>query len=350
MRRACILAIAFLVVLSAEAVGQYSAPAPQILLLEPGSRPAGMGNCYVAVADDAWGCFWNPAGLPFIKERVSSHAMYSELLPDWGGLDYWSAAVALRTEHVGAFALAWTHLSYGEIPVDPYGESMFDAWEWVRSLAYGLAPIDNLGLGINVKQVESRVIPPDSWEGTEGIATMTALDIGAMYRFKAAHGPWEALYRVGVCAQHLGGSMVLEGYPEADKTEPPRNLKLGASCLLRGQPYVDALLCFEYNRSLVDSEDSMFYSEDPILGFGLELRTSLDSQEATTDGALPSDVLAVRLGYVHDEDGEVKGFSFGLGITFNTELGPFSFDFANVPQAEGLSRPWRIGGGIGLGT
>jgi hypothetical protein len=51
---------------------------------------------------------------------------------------------------------------------------------------------------------------------------------------------------------------------------------------------------------------------------------------------------------VHDEDGELKGFSYGFGLTVRSGVGPISLDVANVPQAEELSRPWRMGASIGL--
>ena len=38
------------------------------------------------------------------------------------------------------------------------------------------------------------------------------------------------------------------------------------------------------------------------------------------------------------EDGEIKDFSFGMGLKYKS----FSFDVANVPQAEGLKRPFRF--------
>ncbi|MBU4443541.1 MAG: hypothetical protein L6422_00420, partial [Candidatus Marinimicrobia bacterium] len=39
------------------------------LLINPGARPAGMGETGVAIADDAYASYWNPAGLGFLKGR-----------------------------------------------------------------------------------------------------------------------------------------------------------------------------------------------------------------------------------------------------------------------------------------
>ena len=35
------------------------------LMISPGARAAGMGEAFVAMADDATATFWNPAGLAF---------------------------------------------------------------------------------------------------------------------------------------------------------------------------------------------------------------------------------------------------------------------------------------------
>ena len=338
-----------LLLLTASAQGQIGSPVPAILTLETGTRPAGIGECYVAVADDAWAAFWNPGGLPFVVERVSASVMYSSLVPDWGGLDYLSSAVVLRTEELGAFSVSWSHFSYGEVPVDPFGSETMEAWESTRSIGYGLAPLADFGVGLNVTQATSLVLPPIDEGSRDTISRATVFDVGVLYRFRAEHGPWKALYRLGAVGQHLGGSALIEDFDLADPSEPPRRLRLGASCLLRGDPFAEVLLCMEYKRS-INSTDSMYYTKEPVLGFGLELRTMLNSVASVEPDAEPADVLAVRLGYVHNEEGELKGFSFGFGITLNTAVGPVSLDFANVPQAEGLSRPWRIGGSVGIGT
>ena len=48
-------------------------------------------------------------------------------------------------------------------------------------------------------------------------------------------------------------------------------------------------------------------------------------------------VFALRLGHVRDEEGDIDGYSWGLGV--GAPLGPLAelaYDFASIPQAEGL--------------
>jgi len=54
------------------------------LLISPGARAGGMGEAQVAVADDAYATFWNPAGLAFLKgsEMALMHVNWLPNLAD----------------------------------------------------------------------------------------------------------------------------------------------------------------------------------------------------------------------------------------------------------------------------
>ena len=49
-------------------------------------------------------------------------------------------------------------------------------------------------------------------------------------------------------------------------------------------------------------------------------------------------LLAVRLGYIHDDDGDFSDPTYGLGFIYKDRL---SLDYANVPQAKALERVHR---------
>ena len=54
------------------------------LLIAPGARAGGMGEAQVAVADDAYASYWNPAGLGFLdgKELAMMHVNWLPGLAD----------------------------------------------------------------------------------------------------------------------------------------------------------------------------------------------------------------------------------------------------------------------------
>ena len=65
------------------------------LLIVPDSRASGMGETGVALADNAWATFWNPAGLAFQKgsELAMTHTNW---LPGLGLSDIWIAHLAYK--------------------------------------------------------------------------------------------------------------------------------------------------------------------------------------------------------------------------------------------------------------
>jgi len=74
--------------LAPAAAAQVSIGGAQSLYIQPGARPAGMGDCFVAIADDATACFWNPAGLAFLESRHNFALMHTRLVPDWEDVYY----------------------------------------------------------------------------------------------------------------------------------------------------------------------------------------------------------------------------------------------------------------------
>jgi len=63
MRKMLVFLPVLLILLTAQAFGQVSQTAVPFLLIAPGARPGGMGETFVAIADDATATHWNPAGL-----------------------------------------------------------------------------------------------------------------------------------------------------------------------------------------------------------------------------------------------------------------------------------------------
>ena len=83
MMRKRLLGVALLVTVlaaheSAFAVAESGVPS---LTIPPGARPNGMGEAFVAVADDATAGWWNVGGLAFVTKRNLAF-MHSQLVPD----------------------------------------------------------------------------------------------------------------------------------------------------------------------------------------------------------------------------------------------------------------------------
>jgi hypothetical protein len=311
--------VALLAVSGAHA--QVSIGGAQSLYIQPGARPAGMGDCYASVADDASACYWNPAGLAFMPMEKNLILMHSELVPDWGDVYYEYAAYAQKVEGLGTLAGSVTYLTYGEQVAteegspDPVGT--FNSYEVIPSLAYATTLTENIALGINLKFIWVDLAPESVTFGQgEGSGTTFAGDLGVLYVMG------DGRLRVGSALQNVGPKIA---YIDEEQSDPlPRNWKLGASYKVLSDEMNELMVCGEYNKSLVIYEDFFDLSTGVILNTGLEYRYY--------------DLLALRAGYVYDEDGEIKDFAYGMGLKYKD----WAFDIASIPQAEGLKRPFRF--------
>src|SRR5215813_10421582 len=81
-----------------------------ILKIGVGARAIGMGEAYVAQADDVSSLYWNPAGLALMQERQASF-MYDQMYQD---LKFQNANIGIPLEN-GAIGGSLSYLSYGDI-------------------------------------------------------------------------------------------------------------------------------------------------------------------------------------------------------------------------------------------
>lgn len=119
-----------------------------------GARGLGMGGAYTALADDASGLYWNPAGLSNLQKRefAASHAEMFENTR----LDF--LAYAHPTSH-GTFAAGLTYLSQGKIEGrDSLGRPTagYDASDAAVSAGYA-CKFELADLGTTVKYLRSHI-------------------------------------------------------------------------------------------------------------------------------------------------------------------------------------------------
>ena len=84
------------------------------LLISPSARAAGMGEAHVAVADDAYASFWNPAGLAFLEgsELAFMHVNWLPNLADDMYYDFF--AFRRYFPNIGALGGHIIYLGLGE--------------------------------------------------------------------------------------------------------------------------------------------------------------------------------------------------------------------------------------------
>lgn len=303
---------------SAFAVAESGVPS---LTIPPGARPNGMGEAFVAVADDATAGWWNVGGLAFVAKKNLAF-MHSQLVPDLASDVYYEfLGYSQPAGDIGTWSLDLVYLTYGEsVATDATGTPLrtFTSWEGSLGGSFAMRLGDNVGAGIAMKFIRVDLAPADvTQDNVEGSATSFAVDVGTLWKL-----PKQRL-NLGLAVTNMGPDLTFIDQEQSDPL--PWNLRVGTAWTPVADEISNLLLTFDVEQSLVwlvDEDVETRRSE--IWHVGTEYRYV--------------NLLAARVGYVYDADGDFNDPTYGLGFIYKDKL---SLDYANVPQAETLERVHR---------
>lgn len=279
---------------SSDAVGTVGS---DFLNLGAGAKAMAMGGAYTAVAEDASGAYWNPAGLVQIN-RMSATFMRASYLED---ITYQYAAYAHRLSPYSVIGVSMMATDIGKIErTDTMNNSLgsFTPRDQAYTLTYSRAILElsdrdhDVALGVSAKYITSKIV-----ERGYGYA----VDFGIMtYHFT------KIPYRLGFAVQNLGRGQKFD----KDYDSLPLKIKVGGAL----SPFRNFLL----SSDLVFPKQNKFY-----FALGTEV------------WAEPSDKsrVAIRAGYNSQTariQGGLSGISFGAGVG----LQYFTVDYAYVPMGE----------------
>ena len=319
------------------------------LQISPGARAGGMGEAFVAVADDATATWWNPAGLAYLTEQELTF-MHVNWLPQFrlDDLYYDFISYVNTVEDWGTVGMNIVFLNLGETERrdelnTPLGT--FRTFETALTASYGSKVSDNLALGLNVKFIYSHLA--DQGTGQEkgsGVATDFALDIGMLY------DTIDPIFRknltFGANLSNLGPKMSYIDRAQADPI--PTNLKFGFAWDMIDDSFNKLTLAYDMNKLLVrkhaNGETDPFYIalatswtdvpfwQDLIYNMGVEYWYS--------------DLVALRAGYWNDDIGKVKPLTYGASF----KVSAYRFDFSYISAGKGhpLTDTMRLSLTIGL--
>jgi len=256
-----------------------------------GARPIAMGKAYTAVADDVNAVFINPAGLGQQKnwgltsmttkllDRVEYKMVGGVMPTEFGtvGIGYLSAATPAgylttdRSSVVGA-----PSISYGStMMILSYGRNLGEAISNSGDLA-------KVSMGANVKMISN------NFQGTDGGATGTSMDLGVIYKANENVSG-------GVSLQNVGGAV---NWNNGTSEKLPLTAKIGGAL---NQQRISA------------AADLDLGSGATLLHGGVEFR--------------PYDVLALRAGIDQSRLSQtetITNMTYGVGV----KMQGFSFDYA----------------------
>ncbi|HHS12439.1 MAG TPA: type IX secretion system outer membrane channel protein PorV [bacterium] len=320
------------------------------LLISPGARASGMGEAFVAVADDATAVHWNPAGLAFQRgnEIIVMHCKWLPGLVD--DMYYEFASYRRYFKSLGGTLGAnITYLNMGEqVWMDEYNieQGRFTSYDFAVSLSYATQLSDNMGLGVTMRYIQSLLAPDWVQVGEEkgsGKGNAFAVDLGFLY-----HNLFIKGLSLGANLSNMGPKIT---YVDAAQADPiPTNLKLGIAYKIMDTQYNRLTLAIDTNKLLVrrteEGADPFYkaiftsWSDGSVRDQMKRLITSVGTEYVYNN------MIFLRAGYYYDEIGKVKFPAFGAGLQYHK----YRFDFAYVAAEQGhpLSDTMRFSLSIGF--
>lgn len=315
---AAAVVILFLPVSQALAVAEAGVPS---LIIPPGARPNGMGEAFVAIADDATAAWWNPGGLAFMPKR-SIALMHSQLVPDLASDVYYEFfGYSNPIRDIGTLSFSLIYLTYGEsVATNVEGNTLgtFKSWEASGMVSFAMPLAKNVGLGLSMKFIHADYAPDDfTLERLDGRGSSFAVDAGVLWKL-----PTKKL-NFGLALTNVGPDIA---FIDTEQSDPlPITLRGGVAFFPIQDEISDLVLTFDLEQSLVWLvDDATDQRRSEIYHVGTEYKYV--------------DLLAARIGYVYDKDGDFKDATYGLGFIYKKKI---SLDYANVPQAQTLDRVHR---------
>ena len=260
------------------------------LRIPVGARPAGLGNAFVSVADDANALFYNPGGIYQLKGKTFA-AMYSLMSMD---RNHYQGSFIWTDDKLGAVGLMFIGYSVGKIDGrdsngNPTGE--FGDNEMAFSLTYGRRLLPFLGIGGSVKYLNHSL--------ANHKVTGLGYDVGAHIKIEMKDSAID-LIRFGVSISNLGAAFQWDTESQLEE-EIPSTLRYGAS--------------LRFNLSKINLL---------IAGGGTETVDELSKYNVGVE-AWVHEILGIRAGI----DGE--DINFGASLRFKQ----FQFDYAFCPDVLG---------------
>ena len=236
------------------------------LQIEPDSRAAGMGMTGVALADNAYAVFWNPAGLgnQTGTEVSFTHAPW---LPALGAdLSYEYLAGKYSLGSAGTVGGHLTYFNLGEQQAtnesgDPLGN--FRSYELSTGVSYGKAVTPNLSVGTGVRFVYSSLTGGAIVEEAQTSAGVSfGVDLGVMYR-----GPELGLGQSSRPTFAFSLANVGPGISYTENSEfsdaIPTTLRFGTALDTRLDDFNRVTLALDFNKVLVSRDSVGGY--DPVV-------------------------------------------------------------------------------------
>ena len=359
---------------SAQESGIVTTAVP-FLQIEPDSRSAGMGMTGVALADNTYAGFWNPAGLA-LQEGTEVSFTHAPWLPALGAdLSY----EYLTGKHsLGSLGTVGAHLTYFNLgeqqATDDQGNSLgtFKSYELAAGVSYGKKITSGLSLGTGARFIYSNLTGGRDVEDASTTAGVSVgVDLGLLYVGPNLGLGQSSRPRIGLNIANVGpGISYTEDteFPDAI----PTTIRFGAALDTQFDEFNRFTVAADVNKVAVNRKaDGSYNSPVTALFSSWGSRTVLTNasdgsdascEDRATDPALDdcetlsafqqvtlglgaeywyNDLLALRGGYFYEDpyNGNRQFITFGAGVRYSLVGVDLSYIYAleeNSPNANQL--------------
>lgn len=344
------------------------------LQIEPDSRASGMGMTGVAIADNAYASFWNPAGLAE-QEGTEVSFTHAPWLPALGAdLSYEHLTAKHSLGNAGTLGGHLTYFDLGtQTATDELGESLgdFSSYEFALGVSYGKEITENLSLGLGTRLIYSNLTGGlDVNDASTSAGVSAGVDLGVLYE-----GPELGLGKstrptFGVSLANVGpGISYTENSQFSDAI--PTTLRFGTAIDMELDDFNKVTFAVDLNKVLVSRDSSGAYdsplkaifsswgSREVLVGFDNEDLTCAERSADAADNDCETlsalqqltlgvgaeywynDLFALRGGYFYEDpqNGNRKFLTIGSGIRYSLVGVDLSYIYAleeNSPVADQL--------------
>ena len=252
------------------------------LLISPGARAGGMGEAQVAVANDAYASYWNPAGLAY-QEGSELAFMHVNWLPNLADDMYYEFLGYRKSfPNLGTIGGHLIYLNLGEqVRMDEYAQyqGKFTSYMMAGAISYSQKINETSSFGLNAKLSYQHLVELGTGsEKGKGTSIDFGFDVGYMKK-----GWLLPTLDLGITMTNIGPKV---SFIDPDQADPqPTNLTFGFAYELFNSEVNKLSVVYDMDKLLVASYPDMDWDGDGIIGgFDSNGKSSLKNNDYNSDG------------------------------------------------------------------
>ena len=252
------------------------------LLISPGARAGGMGEAQVAVANDAYASYWNPAGLAY-QEGSELAFMHVNWLPNLADDMYYEFLGYRKSfPNLGTIGGHLIYLNLGEqVRMDEYAQyqGKFTSYMMAGAISYSQKINETSSFGLNAKLSYQHLVELGTGsEKGKGTSIDFGFDVGYMKK-----GWLLPTLDLGITMTNIGPKV---SFIDPDQADPqPTNLTFGFAYELFNSEVNRLSVVYDMDKLLVASYPDMDWDGDGIIGgFDSNGKTTLKNNDYNSDG------------------------------------------------------------------